>query len=116
MMDKLIKIIDDNFKLFKLINTYSSGSQAIQWYIIQLSKINVERILFACGSYVSGEGNSYVPSLSTAALIEEHRKIKTENIDSMALKYTISFPHHIPDSVEQNKLQILESGCLVEIH
>eukprot|EP00957_Ditylum_brightwellii_P186404 14192570-Ditylum_brightwellii.AAC.1 len=95
-MDALIKIINENVNPFKFINTHASGSQAVQWCIIQTSKISIEHILFECGSYVSGDDNSCFPSLLTSTLIEKHGKIKTEDIDPMALKRTVPFPHYIP--------------------
>eukprot|EP00957_Ditylum_brightwellii_P098234 7484863-Ditylum_brightwellii.AAC.1 len=107
-MDPLIKIIDDNFVPFKFVNTYSSGSQTVQWCIIQTSKINIEHILLACGSYVSGNDNRCFPSLSSSTLIEEHGKVKTNNRDHMALKCTVPFPYYIPGIAEEKEIKKLE--------
>ena len=105
-MDALIKIFNDNFDPFLFINTYASGPQAVQWCIIQISKINIEHILFACGSYVSGDDNSCFPSLLSSTLIEDHWSLDKKLLFDGRL-YTQEFvrlsrarPYLVPESYD----------------
>ena len=64
---KLKKSFNDTCKPFKFINTFSSGSQALQWCMSTATFMHVDRLLIACGSYISGDNNSLLTHLGSSA-------------------------------------------------
>ena len=117
-LNKLKGLVNATAAPFTFINTYASGSHAIQWCINQASDLNIHHLLFACGSYVSGDMNSHLPKLSSSVLFDNHGRINTDTVHDMALKHTVPFPYHIPnvDTLTNQQLGILEKKILDEIH
>eukprot|EP00957_Ditylum_brightwellii_P009312 704598-Ditylum_brightwellii.AAC.1 len=102
---------------FKFVNTYSSGSKAIQWTLSNIGELDINKVLIESGCYVSGYSSSSFTKFSTSTMNKDNTgEIQTINAHSMAKKRTIPLPHHIPcSSCESISIQ-LELECLQEIH
>jgi len=64
---KLKRSFNKTCEPFKFINTFSSGSQALQWCMSTATFMRVDRLLIACGSYISGDNNSLLTHLGSSA-------------------------------------------------
>ena len=60
---------------FKFINTFSSGTQALQWCMTTSTFMRINQLLIACGSYISGDNNSVLTHLGTSAMIKKYGSI-----------------------------------------
>ena len=99
---------------FKFINTFSSGTQALQWCMTTSTFMRIDQLLIACGSYISGDNNSVLTNLGTSDMINKYGRIRCENLHPEAMSHTIALPYFI--DATDTRVETLESDCLEELH
>ena len=55
---KLKRSFNNTCEPFKFINTFSSGSHALQWCMSTTTFMRIDRLFMACGSYILGDNNN----------------------------------------------------------
>jgi hypothetical protein len=63
---KLKLMINNMCKPYQFVNTFASGSQAIQWTMTTASFMRIDSILIGCGNYVSGDNMTILQHLSSS--------------------------------------------------
>ena len=111
---KLKRSFNNTCKPFKFINTFSSGSQALQWCMSTATFMHVDRLLIACGSYILGDNNSLLTHLGSSAETNNYGRIKCTELHPETELHTIALPYFIDANDE--RLETLEKECLNEIH
>ena len=102
---------------FKFVNTYSSGSKAVQWVLSNICELDINKVFIGSGCYVSGDSSSTFTKLTTSTMNKDNTgEIQTSNTLPMAKKHTIPLPYHIPCSSCESIIIQLELDCLEEIH
>jgi len=95
------------------------GSDANHWAVSDATNLNTSLCLFACGSYVAGDGSAF-QCLSTSdfgvgdclAFITHPDKVE----NSVARAQTIALPYHVPGTMESRELTAYEDLCLQALH
>ena len=102
---------------FKFVNTYSSGSKAVQWVLSNIGELDINKVLIGSGCYVSGDSSSTFTKLTTLTMNKDNTgEIQTTNAHYVAKKHTILLPYHIPCSSCESIIFQLELDYLEDVH
>ena len=98
---KLKNSFKDKCKPFKFINTFSSGSHALQWCMSTATFMRVDRLLIACGSYISGDNKSLLTHLWSSA--KKQTSMEESNARNFILRQNYTPLHfHISLGLKMN--------------
>ena len=114
-LGKLQKLVNKTCKPYQFVNTFASGSQAMQWCMTTATFMRIDSLLVGCGNYISGDNMAILQNLSSL----EHTKdgvgrIQTENMHREGINHTTALPYYI--DCEDETWKELEKDCLDEIH
>eukprot|EP00957_Ditylum_brightwellii_P010075 760718-Ditylum_brightwellii.AAC.1 len=57
---------------FKFVNTYSSGSKAVHWFLSNIDDLDINKVLIGAGCYISGDSSSTFTKLSPSIMNEDN--------------------------------------------
>eukprot|EP00957_Ditylum_brightwellii_P114199 8706635-Ditylum_brightwellii.AAC.1 len=81
---------------FKLVNTCSSGSKAVQWIISNIGNLDINKVLIGSGCYISCDSSSCFTKLSASMMNNDNTgEIQTTTAHPMAKKYNIPLTYHM---------------------